>query len=120
MFFFSFKTLTQASQSKQARPQPPRFGKDELNLADWRLSVATWQQPRKADGGKIDFVEHTIPMPGGVTQKVTLMAPAVIGLPTPNDEDVVVALVNLWRLADTDSDILHFVPQHLFEFMRNV
>jgi plasmid replication initiation protein len=118
LFSLSFETLTRTSQSTQARPQPPRFGKDELNLADRRLSVATWQQPRKADGGKIDFVEHTIPMPGGVTQKVTLMAPAVVGLPTPNDEDVVVALVNLWRAADTDSDILHFVPQHLLAFMR--
>jgi hypothetical protein len=54
--------------------------------------------------GKRTCSETAIPMPGGVTQKVTLMAPAVVGLPTPYDEDVVVALVNLWRAADTDSD----------------
>ena len=34
----------------------PYIGKDELNLADWRISVPTHQQPRKEDGGKLDVI----------------------------------------------------------------
>jgi len=95
-----------------------RFGKDELNLADWRISVPTHQQPRKADGGKLDLVEYEIPAANGTTQKVTLMAPAAVGLPTPADEDLLLALLCLAKEQNFAGDVVRFSTTKLCQVMR--
>lgn len=94
-----------------------RIGKDELNLADWRISVTTHQQPQTKDGGKIDFVEYVLPSASGPDQKVTLEAPSRKGLPTPADEDVLIALLALAKEENFADDIMHFVPGHLIQIM---
>ena len=94
------------------------IGKDELNLADWRISVPTHQQPRKEDGGKLDVIEHELPTAGGATQKVTLMAPSVVGLPTPVDEDLLIALLYLAKEQRFASDTVHFSTSQLCRVMH--
>jgi len=96
----------------------PRVGKDHLNLADWRISVPTFQQPRSKDGGTVDFVEYVIPRAGGSHQRVTLESPSRIGLPTAGDEDVVLALLALAKQQKFASDLVRFVPARLLEVLR--
>ena len=95
-----------------------RIGKDELNLADWRISVPTHKQPRRSDGDKLSVVEYEIPVANGTTQKVTLMAPSHIGLPTPGDEDLLIALLYLAKKHDFQSDIVRFGTTQLCSVMR--
>src|SRR6185312_8197316 len=93
--------MTKATRQQKGR-QKQSIGKDELNLADWPISISTHQQILKStssDGKKIDYIEYIIPRSKG-DQKVTLMAPAVVGLPTPQEEDLVIALMQLSNAQD--------------------
>jgi len=98
--------------------QRHRIGKDELNLADWRISVPTHQQPRKEDGGKLDVLEYEIPSRDEQTQKVTLMAPSVVGLPTPGDEDLLIALLALAKEQHFADDFVRFSTADLCHALR--
>src|SRR5688572_30385279 len=103
----------------QGRRQEARFiGKDELNLADWPLGVRAYQQPLKADGGKVDYIETQIRRPDGSFQKVTRMAPSRIGLPTSTDDDVLLALLTLAKKQNFASDKMHFVPAELLRILQ--
>jgi hypothetical protein len=97
-------------------------GKDELNLADWPISISTHQQILKStasDGKKIDYIEYLIPRSKQGDQKVTLMAPAAIGLPTPRDEDLVIALIQLSKEQDNfASPTVRFLPATLLDAVR--
>lgn len=75
-------------------------GRDELNLAEFPISVMQWQQPRSADGTKM----HTILYKSSrfdpansawVPQRVTLSSEE--GLPTPADEQVLLAFLYLGK-----------------------
>lgn len=59
-----------------------------------------------------------LPTAGGATQKVTLMAPSVIGLPTPVDEDLLIALLYLAKQQRFASDIVHFSTSRLCRVMH--
>jgi len=96
----------------------PRFGKDHLNLADWRISVATYQQRRKRDGERIDYAEYVIARQDRTCQKVILEAPSRVGLPTAGDEDVLIALLALAKQQHFASDVVRFVPSRLMAIMR--
>src|SRR4051794_8559789 len=95
----------------------PRFGKDHFMLADWRISVATYEQRRKNDGSNVDFVEYAIRRGDGTSQKVTLESPSTIGLPTASDEDVVIALLAVAKEQGFASDVVRFVPSRLLKIM---
>ena len=95
-------------------------GKDELNLADWRIGVATHQQPRKENGEKLDVIEYEIPARDGRTQRVTLMAPAAVGLPTPADEDLLMGLLCVARQQYFESDTVRFSTSQLCDVMHKV
>lgn len=94
------------------------LGRDELNLADWRISVPTHQQPRKADGGKLDVIEYEIPGRDGRDQRVTLMAPSLVGLPTPSDEDMLLALLYLAKEQGFREDTVRFSTTELCRAMH--
>jgi hypothetical protein len=104
------------------RPTPQEkerlIGKDELNLADWRISVPTHQQPRKEDGGRLDVIEYEIPSASGTTQRVTLVAPSAVGLPTPADEDLLIALLYLAKEQRFAADTVHFNTSRLCRVMH--
>src|SRR4051794_31322154 len=82
-----------------AAPESFGDGRDELNLADFPISVLQRQPPRDAEGRKLDqaVYESTTYDPVArrrVPQRVTLTTSSRYGLPTPADENVVLAL--LW------------------------
>ena len=99
-------------------------GRDELNLADFPISVLQRQQPKEIDGRKLDQVvyESTTYDPVGhrrVPQRVTLTTSSRVGLPTPADENVILALLyTAKRQNDFTAPRVHFSPHQLFGVMR--
>jgi len=105
-------------RTKTPQERKKWIGRDELNLADWRISAPTHQQPRKVDGGKRDVIEYSIPRRSGGDQRVTLMAPAVVGLPTPTDEGLLLALLYLAKKQGFESDTVRFSTTELCAAMH--
>jgi hypothetical protein len=99
-------------------------GRDELNLADFPISVLQRQPPRDCEGRKLDQVvyEATTYDPVArrrVPQRVTLTTSSRYGLPTPADENVILALLYTARRAnDFTEPRVHFSPHQLFRVMR--
>ena len=99
-------------------------GRDELNLADFPISVLQRQQPQDADGRKLDQVvyESTTYDPVArrrLPQRVTLTTSSRYGLPTPADENVVLALLYTARRASGFAEPrVHFSPHQLFQVMK--
>jgi hypothetical protein len=95
-----------------------RFGKDELNLADWKVGVATYQQPETDDGRKLDRFTTSIERGDGTRQVVTREAPSSVGLPTAADDDVLLALEYLTYRAGFTSDVVRFQPTELLGVLQ--
>lgn len=86
-------------------------------LADWRISMATFQQRTKPDGSNVDYAEYVLQRKGAACQKVILESPSRIGLPTAGDEDVIIALLVLAKQQNFESDIVRFIPSRLLQIM---
>ena len=104
--------------SERTRKADVRWGRDEMNLADWPICVTKYQQPRKEDGGKLDVVEYAIKRAGLPDQKVKLLSPSEVGLPTPTDVDVLIGLLELAERDNFSSDKVHFFPGDLMEVIQ--
>src|SRR5438094_3570778 len=89
---------------RRMRTRPPHAtenyhdGRDELNLADVPISVRQRQQPLDADGEKRDTAVYQASRYDRdarqrVQQRVILETSSRHGLPTPADENVVLALL---------------------------
>ena len=93
-------------------------------MADFPISVLQRQPPLDASGRKIDQIvyESTTYDPVGrrrVPQRVTLTTSSRHGLPTPADENVVLALLYTAKRAhDFREPRVHFSPHQLFRVMR--
>lgn len=102
----------------------PVQGRDELNLADFPISVLQHQQPKDDTGRKLDTViyqatRYDTHIRQRVPQRVTLTTSSRYGLPTPADEDVVLSLLCLGKRVDNfASTRVHFIPHELFRIMR--
>ncbi len=98
-------------------------GRDEMNLADFPISVLQRQQPSDEQGQKRDSIvyESSRLDPATrqrVTQRVTLTTSAREGLPTPADEHVVLALLYVAKHGTNFADAtVPFAPGQLFEIM---
>ena len=98
-------------------------GRDEMNLADFPISVLQRQQPSDDDGRKLDRLEFEASRYDPVTrqrvrQRVTLTSSARDGLPTPADEHVILALLYVAKHSNNFADAtVHFAPGQLFEIM---
>jgi hypothetical protein len=98
-------------------------GRDELNLADFPISVLQRQQPLDEDGEKRDTAVYEASRYDRdarqrVRQRVILETSARHGLPTPADENVVLALLYLAKHSHNFSDpVVHFAPRQLFKIM---
>jgi hypothetical protein len=98
-------------------------GRDEMNLADFPISVLQRQQPSDANGQKLDTIvyESSRLDPGTrqrVSQRVTLQSSSRDGLPTPADEHVILALLYVAKHGTNFADAtVHFAPGQLFEIM---
>ena len=98
-------------------------GRDELNLAEFPISVLQWKQPKDKDGRKLDTIvyEATAYNPVArrvIPQRVTLTSPTKIGLPTPADEVVILALLCVAKhMHDFAEPRVHFSPHQLFRII---
>jgi len=99
-----------------------REGRDELNLADFPISVLQWQQPRKADGAKVQTITYKSTRYDSVTrrrvpQQVTLSSEE--GLPTSSDERMVLALLCIGKRTNDFADPkVAFYPNQLLRILR--
>ena len=98
-------------------------GRDEMNLADFPISVLQRQQPVGADGLKQDTVtfeasRYDPRTRQRVQQRVVLESNARYGLPTPADENVILALLHVAKHSHNFADALvYFAPRQLFQIM---
>jgi hypothetical protein len=98
-------------------------GRDELNLAEFPISVLQRQQPVTEDGLKRDSVTYQASRydPGTrqrLQQRVVLETNSRYGLPTPADENVVLALLCIAKHThDFTSPVVSFSPRQLFRIM---
>jgi hypothetical protein len=98
-------------------------GRDELNLADFPISVLQRQQPLDEDGEKRDTAVYEASRYDRdarqrVQQRVILETSSRHGLPTPADENVVLALLYVAKHTHNFSDpVVHFAPRQLFRIM---
>src|SRR6476661_2487022 len=107
------------------KPELPRYqdGRDEMNLADFPISVLQRAQKTDSEGRKLDRMEFTASRydPQSrqrIQQKVTLTSTARDGLPTPADEHVILALLYTAKHSNNFTDAtVHFAPSQLFEIM---
>jgi hypothetical protein len=100
-----------------------REGRDEMNLADFPISVLQRQQPADKEGRKLDRLEFEASRYDPATrrrvdQRVTLTTTARDGLPTPADEHVILALLYIAKHANNFATAeVRFAPGQLFEIM---
>jgi len=114
----TFDVMGQHESTPPAAKSRPRFGKDHLMLADWPISVATYQQRTKADGTKLDNAQYVVTRSNGTSQRVVLEAPSSVGLPGAGDSDFLVALLTIAKQQGFESDIVRFIPSHVLAVMR--
>ena len=99
-------------------------GRDELNLADFPISILQRQPPRDPEGRKLDQVVYEATtydpvMRRRIPQRVTLTTSSRYGLPTPADESVVLALLYTARRAHGFAEPrVHFSAHQLFRIMK--
>src|SRR5215212_9124519 len=98
-------------------------GRDEMNLADFPISVLQRQQKTDEGGRKQDRLEFEASRYEPATrqrvcQRVTLTSTARDGLPTPADEHVILALLYVAKHSDDFAgDTVRFAPSQLFAIM---
>lgn len=99
-------------------------GRDELNLADFPISTLRRQQPEDDGGRKVDQIiyESSTYDPAArrrIPQRVTLTTSSRYGLPTPADENVILALLCVAKRSnDFAEPRVFFSPHQLFQIMR--
>lgn len=110
-------------ERNQQVEKPLSEGRDELNLADFPISVLQRQQPVDERGAKLDTAVYAANRYDRrarqqVQQKVTLETSSRHGLPTPADENVVLALLYVAKHTNDFADpVVHFSPRQLFDIM---
>ncbi len=98
-------------------------GRDELNLADFPISVLQRQQPLDEDGAKRDTAVYEASRYDRDArqrrqQRVILETSSRYGLPTPADENVVLALLHVAKHTHNFADpVVPFAPRQLFKIM---
>lgn len=100
------KTSQPARDDEHEPRKPPRIvsGRDELNLAEFPLTVLSRHVPRN---DKVRVFEDCIRDQGSgelVTRRLTVSADETYGLPTPLDDDVIVGLIQITKAANNFTD----------------
>jgi hypothetical protein len=107
--------MTKTDLSFYGLKELPRFGKDHLALADWRLGVP--HQRNAVHAGKIlAYVEHRFEHASG-EKFVSLEGGSQVGLPTDHDDLFLIALLTLAAALDFPQKV-HFEPSHLLHVLR--
>ncbi|HYT92652.1 MAG TPA: replication initiator protein A, partial [Gemmataceae bacterium] len=98
-------------------------GRDELNLADFPISVLQRQQPLDERGDKLDTAVYEASRYDRearqrTQQRVVLETSSRHGLPTPADENVVLALLYIAKHTHNFAEpVVRFAPRQLFKIM---
>jgi hypothetical protein len=91
----------------------PRYGKDHLALADWRLGVP---HQRNRGGESVSYVEFDFSHLSG-SKRVTLEGGSRVGLPTDADDLFLVGLLTLASALGFPAKF-HFEPSHVLQVLR--
>jgi hypothetical protein len=94
------KLLEPAEPSGEEPTRILRLGKDEMNLAEFPITLLTDRVPKGQ--GAIQYQDQIFDEKSGqtITRKLTITAPEEYGLPTAVDDDVILALIQLTKLAN--------------------
>jgi Replication initiator protein A len=104
-------------------PRALADGRDEMNLAEFPISVLQRQQPVLENGVKRDTATYEASrydpnIRQRVQQRVVLETNSRHGLPTPADENVVLALLYVAKHTNNFTDpVVPFSPRQLFHIM---
>jgi plasmid replication initiation protein len=107
---------------KEADPQaalvtPIVLGKDEMNLAEYPLSILTHRVPR--DRKTYSFTQRITDHEGTlVKQTWSVLGSDKYGLPTPYDDDVLIALLYCYKEQKPQGKQIHFSLYKLCQVMR--
>jgi phosphoglycolate phosphatase-like HAD superfamily hydrolase len=107
---------------KEADPQaalvtPIVLGKDEMNLAEYPLSILTHRIPR--DRKTYSFTQRITDHEGTlVKQSWSVLGSDKYGLPTPYDDDVLIALLYCYKEQKPQGKQIHFSLYKLCQIMR--
>ncbi|MCG8448957.1 MAG: hypothetical protein MI725_05180 [Pirellulales bacterium] len=107
--------MSQLDLSYYGLKELPRFGKDHLALADWRLSVP--HQRRNVGGGESPAAVAYEFDHSGDKKRVSLEGGATIGLPTDADDLFLIGLLTLAAGQEFPAK-LHFEPSHVLQVLR--
>ncbi len=105
-----------------AIPEVFTDGRDEMNLAEWPIALLSSNGTSPAaqlDANTLVFQDCIKdPRTGALVQRTfTVSATSKWGLPGPVDEDVLLALINLSKLAGFESPTLYFTRYHLLKVL---
>jgi Replication initiator protein A len=96
---------------------PIILGKDEMNLAEYPLSILTHRIPR--DRKTYSFTQRITDHEGTlVKQSWSVLGSDKYGLPTPYDDDVLIALLYCYKEQKPQGKQIHFSLYKLCQIMR--
>ncbi len=96
---------------------PIVLGKDEMNLAEYPLSILTHRVPR--DRKTYSFTQRITAHEGTlVKQTWSVLSSDKYGLPTPYDDDVLIALLYCYKEQKPQSKQIHFSLYKLCQIMH--
>jgi hypothetical protein len=96
---------------------PIVLGKDEMNLAEYPLSILTHRIPR--DRKTYSFTQRITDHEGTlVKQSWSVLGSDKYGLPTPYDDDVLIALLYCYKEQKPQGKQIHFSLYKLCQIMR--
>jgi Replication initiator protein A len=96
---------------------PITLGKDEMNLAEYPLSILTHRVPR--DRKTYSFTQRITDHQGTVIkQSWSVLGSDKYGLPTPYDDDVLIALLYCYKEQKPQGKKIHFSLYKLCQIMQ--
>src|SRR5919109_4609068 len=96
---------------------PIVLGKDEMNLAEYPLSILTHRVPR--DRKTYSFTQRITDHHGAVIKQTwSVLGSDKYGLPTPYDDDVILALLYCYKDQNFQGRKIHFTLYRLCHIMQ--
>jgi Replication initiator protein A len=104
---------------RTTKPSPDQTdGRDELNLAEFPIALLTDRAAEGQNTLKFQDTVHDASTGKSVTRKLTITATDEYGLPTTKDEEVILGLIQLTKLADNFSHrTVHFSRYELIRLL---
>jgi plasmid replication initiation protein len=105
------------AHAQAALVTPIVLGKDEMNLAEYPLSILTHRIPR--DRKTYSFTQRITDHEGTLVKQIwSVLGSDKYGLPTPYDDDVLIALLYCYKEQKPQGKQIHFSLYKLCQIMR--